>query len=168
MTNQLQLPVADAELIRTIELEMRQCSTSEPDTLSASRFRCGIVAHEARVYMHHTIIRYAWALVHAQDDHQVKRGLKLVTSMLKDKDGDVRDLEYLMAVAQYKLGRCIEARKTLNAILEVRTTHKQTTPAYNSVHSCRQISIKRRHSRGKWSRKLCGMGWSAWELVLPR
>lgn len=38
---------------------------------------------------------------------------------MKDKEGDMRDLEYLMAVGQYKLGRYIDARKTLNAILEV-------------------------------------------------
>lgn len=125
MASQLQLPVADADLIRAIELEIRQCSTSDPDTLSASRFRLEYCRDLHTCLQPSRIIRYAWALVHAQDDQQVKRGLKLVTSMLKDKDGDVRDLEYLLAVGQYKLGRCIEARKTLNAILEVRgaTTH---------------------------------------------
>eukprot|EP00775_Hariotina_reticulata_P006074 gene6074-6313_t len=64
--------------------------------------------------------RLIWALVHSMTRTNQQRGLDLAQAALdndtRTTDQD-RELRYLLAVAMFKLGRCLDARRTLTALL---------------------------------------------------
>ena len=66
--------------------------------------------------------RFVWALAHSQDRAHNDRGLQLATSMLEDKEQEpqqTRDLLYLSALCQYRLGNYMTARSQLQELLKV-------------------------------------------------
>lgn len=103
----MELPPADPELVDAIVQELKTISKDDRKAYSAARFR------------------YGWALVHSTRKQDVPKGLKLCQTMLRDKEGDERDLLYLLAVAQYRQKTYLDARKTLDRLLEVSPTCSQ-------------------------------------------
>ena len=66
--------------------------------------------------------RFVWALAHSQDRAHNDRGLQLATSMLEDKEQEpqqTRDLLYLSALCQYRLGNYMTARSQIQELLKV-------------------------------------------------
>ncbi|KAF8066191.1 FIS1A [Scenedesmus sp. PABB004] len=65
--------------------------------------------------------RLIWALVHADSRAHQQRGADLAAAALdndqRTQDQD-RELRYYLAVAQFKLGRCLDARRTLTSLLQ--------------------------------------------------
>ncbi len=64
-----------------------------------------------------------WALVHSKSQNKVKQGLELAETRLGSKErpaaDEQRELVYYCAVAFYKLGRYIDARRQLEELLKV-------------------------------------------------
>ena len=72
--------------------------------------------------------RYVWGLVHSQRSADIRRGLDLAEQLLKSQelDGqDHKDLVYLHAVAQYRLGNVLDARRQLDELLAVSPHSRQ-------------------------------------------
>lgn len=67
--------------------------------------------------------RYAWALVHSPRKADLAAGLKLAATLEREGEGEQRDVLYLQAVALYRQGKYLEARRTLDRLLEVRAVH---------------------------------------------
>lgn len=63
--------------------------------------------------------RYAWALVHSARKADIDGGLKLARTMLREGEGHARDVGYLEAVALYRMGKYLDARRACDTILEV-------------------------------------------------
>lgn len=62
---------------------------------------------------------YCWALVHSKNSKDVNRGLELTLALLSGDPADGRELLYLKSVAQYRLRHSLEARRTLQELLQV-------------------------------------------------
>lgn len=68
--------------------------------------------------------RYVWNLVHSGWRTDTERGRALANLLMDSpdlEDSFKRDLVYLIAVADYKLGNLIQTRKQLAELLKVRT-----------------------------------------------
>lgn len=66
--------------------------------------------------------RLVWNQVHSRWRTDMERGKALAEALMTSPDLDdqlKRDLVYLIAVADYKLGNILQARKQLRALLEV-------------------------------------------------
>eukprot|EP00878_Enallax_costatus_P005214 GHUV01005480.1.p1 GENE.GHUV01005480.1~~GHUV01005480.1.p1 ORF type:complete len:152 (+),score=43.82 GHUV01005480.1:278-733(+) len=65
--------------------------------------------------------RLIWALVHCNTRTNQQRGLDLAQAALdndqRSQDQD-RELRYYLSVAQFKLGRCLDARRTLTGVIK--------------------------------------------------
>lgn len=61
-------------------------------------------------------LRFTWALIHSCRRDHIARGLGLAEDSEAQKHD--RETEYLIAVAMYKLGRHLEARRVLARLLE--------------------------------------------------
>ncbi len=69
------------------------------------------------------LCRLVWNLVHSRWRTDMERGQGLAHILMTSPDLDdqpKRDLVYLIAVADYKLGNILQARKQLRALLEVK------------------------------------------------
>ncbi|CAK0762230.1 hypothetical protein CVIRNUC_002936 [Coccomyxa viridis] len=72
--------------------------------------------------------RLVWGLVHSERNTDVGRGLEFAEELLRDKSIDAqdqRDLVYLTAVAMYRLGRVLDARRQLEELLKVNPQWRQ-------------------------------------------
>ena len=61
----------------------------------------------------------AWALVHSEKRSDVDRGLEILGALLTVDESEKRDLQYLLAVGQYRRRYYLDARATLQALLQV-------------------------------------------------
>ena len=76
--------------------------------------------------------RFVWALAHSQARAQNDRGLKLATSMQEDiaqEPQQTRDLLYLSALCQYRLGNYMTARSQIQELLKVSCLRRGPDPA---------------------------------------
>lgn len=64
--------------------------------------------------------RLAWALVHSEKRSDVDRGIEILGALLSVDDVEKRELEYLLAVGQYRRRYYLDARSTLKELLKVR------------------------------------------------
>ena len=72
--------------------------------------------------------RLAWALVHSQRTSDVRVGLDLAEQLVRSTELDAqdhRDLIYMTAVAQYRLGNVLDARRQLDELLKVAPSSRQ-------------------------------------------
>ena len=77
-----------------------------------------------------------WGLVHSQRSADIRRGLDLAEQLLKSQelDGqDHKDLVYLRAVAQYRLGNVLDARRQLDELLAVSPHSRQVREPYTGM-----------------------------------
>lgn len=86
---------------------------------------------------------YCWALVHSRDGgRDVALGLNLVQALLsqqnKSERGDMvsrRELLYLQAVGQYRKGDYLEARTTLQGLIERHPDFRQAETLLDHVEN---------------------------------
>jgi hypothetical protein len=84
-----------------------------------------------------------WGLVHSQRSADIRRGLDLAEQLLKshELDGqDHKDLVYLRAVAQYRLGNVLDARRQLDELLAVSPHSRQVRPSRRLGHNVQMMA----------------------------
>eukprot|EP00803_Ostreobium_quekettii_P006770 evm.model.scf_950.5 EVM.evm.TU.scf_950.5 scf_950:43984-45804(-) len=92
-----ELPRSD-EMLPGIQAEYRAARDKGGSALRDSKFRL------------------AWGLVHSSRKGDVETGLALCRELLRESEGR-RDAEYYIAVAYFKLGQYVAARRQLSTVL---------------------------------------------------
>ncbi|CAL5219635.1 g1509 [Coccomyxa viridis] len=113
-----ELPVTDSTMIAGLQADW------EKETQRGS--------HEAT----QAAFRLVWGLVHSSNNKDVDRGLRFADELLRDKSLDAqdqRDLVYLTAVAMYKLGKVLDARRQLDELLRVNPQWRQAQTLKQAV-----------------------------------
>ncbi|KAG2428352.1 hypothetical protein HXX76_010497 [Chlamydomonas incerta] len=108
-SGQEHLPVVDLDLVEHAESEYRAIfQTGSAEEVEAARFRL------------------IWALVHSAQHRHQARGQELCrTALAALKPPGDREYRYLAAVAAYKMGHYIEARRELAKLLQEQPGFRQ-------------------------------------------
>mmetsp|Transcript_5554 Transcript_5554/g.9693 ORF Transcript_5554/g.9693 Transcript_5554/m.9693 type:complete len:152 (-) Transcript_5554:386-841(-) len=99
-----ELPSTDPDMVHQLQTEYDQAFISgSQQSVDEARFRL------------------VWASVHSSDLKHVHRGLALARARLESAlvtVADKRDLQYLAAVGEYRLGQYVESRRLLRQVLQ--------------------------------------------------
>ncbi|KXZ44488.1 hypothetical protein GPECTOR_67g329 [Gonium pectorale] len=102
-----ELPSVDMDFVKHAEEEYHSIyQTGTSEEVDAARFRL------------------VWALVHSASRSHQSRGLELCRTKLKEQQKD-KEYRYFAAVAAYKLGHYIEARRELSSLLKEHAGFRQ-------------------------------------------
>jgi fission 1 protein len=104
-----------------------------PETVAAARAEYEAAAALGGRAATEACFNLAWALAHSRERADAARGLELAGALAAAEGADVRELRYLAAVAQYRLGRALEARRTLKAALDAWPDFRQAAALLEAV-----------------------------------
>lgn len=106
------------------EASLEDCQRCVAEFESASKH-----GYETRDAM----IRLIWAQVHTNDKRRIREGVKSADRLMQLGVDESRQLTYLAAVGEYKLGKAVEARQRLKTLLETNPEMHQAKTLLDAV-----------------------------------